>query len=749
MLQDLLLALYGVPGAIFIESSASGKAVSNTFDAETELVLSNDNFPFVSQGELCLHAELVKLGGCYRSLEKFIRRHAGPHHSLYLSALACGLDDALNDYRQALVVLESELLADPDLNVAHIAYRLHSYKFVLPILAELTRRVECLNTHSNQRQNASGCRLLDVLMLAAPPGLPGPRVVIQKLIKHTMRVFYRQLYSWLICGVLHDPYNEFFVQRHDVSQSERSEVASNSHPDDTVHALEWTEYSSYTLAVDYIPSFLPTSFAQHVLFSGEAINLTMRGPSQSSLLKDLESEFGNQFADLLLTLQTDHSVAVADQNPGVDVAAGIEALFDISPLQNLVSEIRAFVSHRIWNDLVHKHNVLTHLRSVKDVALLGRGELFLAFIDQLNALSGFEVKCSTDSQNSSKPIAFSSQPLFGRGLLDRPVPVDTSEIQAIEYDIQAAFLSAARSIGLDDDELDDQFRFSISSEPLDTEAVPKEDQTLWDRLQLHIHVPPELRLIFSKQVCRGYDRLFRYLTTVRRTQLMLQQYWAEQTLVWRSACAPSLFGASGGIRSAEQFGLDPKIDFAKFQASTDRRLLMRNYMAFFIENLQYYLQVDVIESQFCHLIRRIQSDKEADLVLVAHEAYLAGLQAQALLFHPTAKPCILRLLSVCRQIVSVARISGSSGRQHLELSDLEEQLLSEFKKLAGTLFHCLNSSQTTGAVSGVGLEFDSRCFDQPFRAQAGLSQLLLRLDFNQFFSDSRRTRPAGSQFDGT
>ncbi|KAA3679783.1 gamma-tubulin complex component 4 [Paragonimus westermani] len=742
MLQDLLLALYGVPGAVFVESSTSGKEISNPFDAETELVLSNDNLPFVTQGELSLHAELVKLGSCYRSLEKFIRRHAGPHHSLYLSALACGLDDALNDYRQALVVLESELLADPDLNVAHIAYRLHSYKFVLPILAELARRVECLNTHNDQKQKASGCRLLDLLVLAAPPGLPGPRVIIQKLIKHTMRVFYRQLYSWLICGVLHDPYNEFFVQRNNVNQPERSEVTNNSHPDETVHTLGWTERSSYTLAVEYIPSFLPTSFAQHVLFSGEAITLTMRGPSRSSLLKDLENEFGSQFTDLLQTLQTEHPVATANQNPDADVTAGIEALFDISPLQNLVSEIRAFVSHRIWDDLVHKHNVLIHLRSIKDVALLGRGELFLAFIDQLNALSGFEVTVPTDPQDPSKPTALSSKPLFGRGLLDCPVPADATEIRAIEYDIQAAFLAAARSVGLDDDELDDQFRFSISSGLLDTEAVPKEDQTLWDRLQLHIHVPPELQLVFSKQVCRGYDRLFRYLTTVRRTQLMLQQYWAEQTLVWRSACAPSLFGTSGGIRNAEQFGLDPKIDFAKFQASTDRRLLMRNYMAFFVENLQYYLQVDVIESQFCHLIHRIQLDKEADLVLVAHEAYLAGLQAQALLFHPTAKPCILRLLSVCRQIVSVARMSGSSERQQWALSDLEEQLLGEFKQLADTLFHCLSSSQTTGAVSGVGLEFGSKRFDQPFRAQVGLNQLLLRLDFNGFFSDSRRV-PSG------
>ncbi|KAF6774923.1 hypothetical protein AHF37_06142 [Paragonimus kellicotti] len=111
-------------------------------------------------------------------------------------------------------------------------------------------------------------------------------------------------------------------------------------------------------------------------------------------------------------------------------------------------------------------------------------------------------------------------------------------------------------------------------------------------------------LQYYLQVCRGYDRLFRYLTTVRRTQLMLQQYWAEQTLVWRSACAPSLFGASGGIRSAEQFGLDPKIDFAKFQANTDRRLLMRNYMAFFVENLQYYLQVSFL---VCHF----QSDQRS------------------------------------------------------------------------------------------------------------------------------------------
>lgn len=152
------------------------------------------------------------------------------------------------------------------------------------------------------------------------------------------------------------------------------------------------------------------------------------------------------------------------------------------------------------------------------------------------------------------------------------------------------------------------------------------------------------------------------------------------------------------------------------------------------------LQVDVIESQFCHLLNRIKSDQEAELVQSAHEAYLASMQAQALLFHPTAKPCILRLLSICRIFLGTSIATEAAASEDGDrLSVNEESLLREFHQQSRRLFYCLSGFSLTGALSGIGLECGSRRYGHLGAPTADISQFLLRLDFNQFYSNSSST----------
>ncbi|TGZ62316.1 hypothetical protein CRM22_007502 [Opisthorchis felineus] len=741
MLQELLLALYGVPGATFVETSSPAAEDSHTFVVETELVPVSENLPFVSQGELSLQSDLLKLGSCYRHLEHFIRRHAGPHYSLYFSALACGLDDALADYRQSLVRLESEVLSNPDLSVAHFAYRLHSYKLLLPFLADLAQKIESLNEKEKAVQHRLGCRLLDILVLSAPVGVPGPRLAVRQLVARAMRVFCRQLHSWLVYGRLHDPHDEFFVQ---CSTRVSEDTVKHSSTDDH---FQFGDANSFTLVVDRIPSFLPASFATHVLSVGEAINHTIRDNSQPDFLSELEQRFGPRFTELSKVWEL-VSKSAGDE----DEQAGIESLIDLNPLLSLVTDIRTFVSHRVWQLLVKEHGLAKYLVSVKEVALLGRGELFLAFVDQLNSLSDLDPLANTGDTVPTEGI----KSLFCRGVLDRPPPRNADEAQALEYDVQTAFLAAARAIGLDDDELDAKFKFTVSTDPSDADGVPAEEQTAWDCLHLQLMVPQALRMVFSKHVCRGYDRLFRYLATIRRTQIALQHYWAEQTSLWRCICAPQQF--SRILPRKDIPNEKNQMNSLQRQSNIDRRLLVRNAMAFFVESLQCFLQVDVIDSQFSYLSNRIQIDEDIDSVLAAHEAFLAGLQAQALLFHPAAKPCIMQLLSVCRRFVlaaaaaaAAAAMTDNSGSQ---LSETEDRLVYDFHQVSFTLFQCLSSSESTGAKSSIGLEeVGTKRYDQPAGPRADLSQLLLRLDFNHFYSDSRGSfRPwsrVSSASDGT
>ncbi|TPP61261.1 Gamma-tubulin complex component [Fasciola gigantica] len=732
MLQELLLALYGFPGAIFVES-----VDQNGEDLESVLTPASEYFPSISNGELALCADLLKLGSCYNVLEKFIRRYAGPSNSLYMAAIGFGFDDALKAYRNVLCALESEYLADATLDVSHASYRLHKYKMLLPILADLAKKIDRIYKEACSKCDPLGCRLLDVLLSSAPPGLPGPRSVVRKLMARGMLVFHRQITSWLLYGVLHDPHNEFFVERaNDASHS--PDQLNLSRFDESVHLPtdnngfsdfdQQPKDAVFSLSVNRIPSFLPTAFAQQVLFVGEAVYHTSRRSigirNHEALLTNLEATFSDRFKQLSEAL---HSTLGVD-NTAVETSS-VQGLIDVSPLQQAVSDVRSFVSRHVWHDLVEKHNLSAYLRSVKDVALLGRGELFLAFLDQLST-----VNPSSNSVRTDTSMFLTSWPSV-EGLLDRQAPsksMDGNELHAVEYDVACAFLAAARAVSLDDDELDSRFRFylSLQSDVSDNADHISTNPVLWDCLHLEILVPPVFDLVFSKHVCRGYDRLFRYLAAIRRAQVSLQQFWADQTALWRHNCARKQFGprASAAVAAGE---------ISPAQSIIDCRLLIRNHMAFIVENLQYYLQVDVIDSQFCHLMDRIQSDQEADLVQVVHEAFVASLQAQSLLFHPTARSCIVNLLSVCQQFVHVASHSPDS------VSERENRLISDFQQLSAALFHCLVSSRLTGARPGVGLDVAApmgRRIDQlAGRPTADLGQLLLRLDFNQFYSRSHGT----------
>jgi gamma-tubulin complex component 4 len=67
---------------------------------------------------------------------------------------------------------------------------------------------------------------------------------------------------------------------------------------------------------------------------------------------------------------------------------------------------------------------------------------------------------------------------------------------------------------------------------------------------------------------------------------------------------------------------------------------LRKHMSFLVDNLQYYLQVDVIESQFSILVDKIQATRDFEEIQLAHDVFLATLLGQFfLLSKPVCKCC--------------------------------------------------------------------------------------------------------------
>lgn len=120
-------------------------------------------------------------------------------------------------------------------------------------------------------------------------------------------------------------------------------------------------------------------------------------------------------------------------------------------------------------------------------------------------------------------------------------------------------------------------------------------------IRLKFNVKWPLHLFFSPVVLDRYGELFGFLLQIRQIQYDLH-------LVWHTHREKKITGNS--VLSQ-----------------------LRNKMLFLIDNLQYYLQVDVLESQFCGLINAVQNSKDFECIQRAHSVFQANIMSLSFLLN--------------------------------------------------------------------------------------------------------------------
>ncbi|KAJ8977301.1 hypothetical protein NQ317_009318 [Molorchus minor] len=157
---------------------------------------------------------------------------------------------------------------------------------------------------------------------------------------------------------------------------------------------------------------------------------------------------------------------------------------------------------------------------------------------------------------------------LGRGeLFQQFITVAENHIKEVTSDsiiqnLNFIFLETARKIYGENDKT--YLKFELTSSNIDR-RIP------WARLQINFEIKWPLHIVFHPKVMELYNKLFCYLLRLRKTQIDLHRLWAEHV--------------SGKQR-------------------IDRRVwTLRQNLMFLVNNLQYYLQVDVIEAQFSLLLK--------------------------------------------------------------------------------------------------------------------------------------------------
>ncbi|KAJ8412992.1 hypothetical protein AAFF_G00105740 [Aldrovandia affinis] len=659
MIHELLLALSGYPGTIF------------TWNKRTGLQVSQD-LPFLHPSETSVLNRLCKIGSDYIRFTEFIEQHTGhvhqqehqPNqgglHGIYLRAFCTGLDSMLQPYRQALLDLEQEFLGDPHLSISHVNYMLDQFQLLFPSVMVVVETIKSQKIH--------GCQILESVYKHSCGGLPPVRLALEKILAVCHGVMYKQLAAWMLHGLLLDQSEEFFVK-----QGPSAGVAQGQEEEDEdlgiggLTGKQLRELQDLRLIEEenmLAPSLQQFSLRIEMLPSYIPVRVAEKILFVGESVQMFENHHQNPSRTGSILKHQEDTFATEVHR------LKQQLLFSLVDFENLIDGIRSTVAEHLWTLLVEESDLLGQLKIVKDFYLLGRGELFQVFIDHAQQM------------------------------------LKTPPTAVTEHDVNVAFQQASHKVLLDDDNLLPLLHLTIDYQGKDTkeaaaagregatppqETSPREAPlTGWAALGLAYKVQWPLHILFTPAVLEKYNVVFRYLLSVRRVQSELQRCWA--------------------LQMQRKHLKSNQTDAVKWR--------LRNHMAFLVDNLQYYLQVDVLESQFSQLLLQINSTRDFESIRLAHDHFLSNLLAQSFILLKPVFHCLNEILELCHSFCSL--VSQNLGPLDDRGTAQLDILVKGFSRQSFLLFKILSSVRN-------------------HQINSDLAQLLLRLDYNKYYTQSGGT----------
>lgn len=715
MLHELLLSLVGYTGDLIIDEREHQNSLGIPVSNEHRSFKLAPDISFIQPSDRDLIERIISLGFYYRELDRFATksrnlswiRSANPNNelsnknvqekqSVYRRAIANGIVEILSVYRSAVLHIEQKLLSESIPILATITQGLNKFFVLLPPLYELVLEIE--------RDDIRGGQLLNLLHKRCHCGVPELQSCIQRLLWHGHQVMYNQLASWVVYGILQDQHGEFFIRRqedtdveHGSSNPDISEKLARLSTDDA-SLTDW--HLGFHIFLDMLPEYVHMRVAESILFAGKAIRV-LRNPSPAFQFKDPvynqqipKVDKKNQVSTGRFPFQKESFVdtnLIGEELLPQSEADKIENMlrdlkesseFHKRSFECAVDSIRAIAASHLWQLVVVRADLNGHLKALKDYFLLAKGDFFQCFLEESRQMMRLPPRQSTAEADLMVPFQLAAiktigeeEKYFSRVSLRMPSfgsAVKSSQVDLPKTGSTSASLSNASSeISLDG----------------------------WDGIALEYSVDWPLQLFFTQEVLSQYLRVFQYLLRLKRTQMELEKSWASVMHQDHTDFAKR------------------RNDRLNCSVSQQRRQRfrpmwrVREHMAFLIRNLQFYIQVDVIESQWNVLQAHIQDSHDFTELVGFHQEYLSALISQSFLDIGSVSRILDSIMKLCLQFCwSIENQENNPNTSELE------HLTEEFNKKSNSLYTILRSSRLAGSQRA------------PF-----LRRFLLRLNFNLFF----------------
>ncbi|KAL3220051.1 hypothetical protein MRX96_030125 [Rhipicephalus microplus] len=320
MLHELIFALNGYPGSIFVEKEGTFSVIKG--------------LPFMHPSETLILDKLCALGYHVKYLRTFVSTHRSffasgaqedqrpVRRGLYLHAVCSGLQKVLYEYADELLVLEKEVLEAHEISLMRFQERLEKYHLLFLKLHDLVAEIESSQVH--------GCNILQSLHRSCTTALPVGKASMSLLLQAGYGVLCQQISSW----VLYEP------------------NTSSSCLEAPLESMQ-----DFRLKSNLLPEQLSQSFASKVLFAGSAVRVFGQSAERPVYTAEQEAEF-------LKRLQ---KISESEE-------------IDLFQLETFVEDVRSAAAAHLWKLFVEEGSLPSQLRLLRDTFLLGRGGAVLALL---------------------------------------------------------------------------------------------------------------------------------------------------------------------------------------------------------------------------------------------------------------------------------------------------------------------------------------------------------------------------------
>uniref|UniRef100_A0A673Z693 Gamma-tubulin complex component n=1 Tax=Salmo trutta TaxID=8032 RepID=A0A673Z693_SALTR len=544
-----------------------------TWNKRTGLQVSQD-LPFLHPSETSVLNRLCKLGSDYIRFTEFIEQHTGhvhqqEHHSIQTNQ--AGLNGV---YLRAFCtgldsMLQPYRQALLDLEQEFLGDPHLSISHVNYMLDQFQLLFPSVMVvvETIKSQKIHGCQILETVYKHSCGGLPPVRMALEKILAVCHGVMYKQLAAWMLHGLLLDQSEEFYVKQGPSAGG----AAANQEEDEEdlgiggLSGKQLKELQDLRLIEE--ENMLAPSLQQ---FSLRAEMLPSYVPIRVAEKILFVGESVQMFENHNHSPSRAGSILKHQEDMFATELHRLkqQPLFSLVDFENLIDGIRSTVAEHLWTLMVEESDLLGQLKIIKDFYLLGRGALYQVFIDHAQHML------------KTPPTPVTEHGIRKCGLSHKVLLDDNNLLPLLHLTIDYQGKESKDATGTREGATPPQ------------ESSPREvPPTGWAALDLAYKVQWPLHILFTPAV----------LENVRRVQSELQPCWALQMQVKHLT--------------------SNQTDTVKW------RLL--NHMAFLVDNLQYYLQVDVLESQFSQLLQQINSTRDFESIRLAHDHFLTNLLAQS------------------------------------------------------------------------------------------------------------------------